>query len=245
MRIATWNCREGTNREMSTFLDRVAPDIVVVPESCRTPAIAGVSLLNDGVPHVWTGDLDTKGLAIYAPSAHQLVVVPPPTANGARHAIAARAELDGGHVTLLGLWTVPHPRGARATPYMNAVEQLLADYDKLLEQGTTIVAGDFNCSAQSSPDAFPQFLKAIRDRYGLASAYHAHHGIQPGNEDHMTLWWRGRENAGYHCDLILIPETWVVESVAVGSYAEWGHPDGPACSDHSPVIADLTRRPGL
>jgi endonuclease/exonuclease/phosphatase family metal-dependent hydrolase len=46
---------------------------------------------------------------------------------------------------------------------------------------------------------------------------------------------------GYHCDLILVPEAWQVETVRVGSYVEWGDGTLPVSSDHAPVVADLRR----
>lgn len=55
----------------------------------------------------------------------------------------------------------------------------------------------------------------------------------------MTLWWRRQRDAGYHCDLILVPEGWTVESVTVGTYDERGDRTLPVSGDHAPVVADI------
>lgn len=239
--MVTWNCYQGTDRKVPAMLDRLHPDIAVVPESSRQPEIAANSLIAAAIPHAWSGELPSKGLGIYAPGADCLTAIAPQQASGAGHALAVRTRMDEALVTVLGIWTVPYSAGSWATGYMNSFAQILSDFDDLLVGGETIVAGDFNCSAQSSPEAFAQLLEMVHDRYGLRSAYHTFHGLEPGHEKSMTLWWRGDESRGYHCDLVLVPETWRVNDIVVGTYAEWGQRGLPVSSDHAPVMADLTR----
>lgn len=118
---------------------------------------------------------------------------------------------------------------------------MLDDHDELLNRGDVVVAGDVNCSAQSSPEMFEELLDHISDRYGLRSAYHQLHRVRAGAETDMTLWWRGKEDAGFHCDLVLVPEAWKATAVTVGSYADWGAAGLAVSSDHAPVVADLER----
>ncbi len=101
------------------------------------------------------------------------------------------------------------------------------------------MAGDINCSAQSSPEAFPRLLDQVRERYGLRSAYHSHSDEEPGEESAMTLWWRNDEARGFHCDVVLVPESSEVRSATVGTHADWGAPAAAARSDHAPVVIDL------
>ncbi len=79
----------------------------------------------------------------------------------------------------------------------------------------------------------------LRARYSLRCAYYAHSGDAPGEESAMTLWWRNKEDAGFHCDVVLVPEDQGIDAVTVGGYAEWGAPSAAARSDHAPVVADL------
>jgi hypothetical protein len=163
MRLTTWNCCQRTDLRVSVMLERFAPDIAVVPESAQAPQVVAASLQAHGIPHAWTGRFPTKGLGIYAPTAEHLEVVPPVNVNDARHGLAVRATFKARTVTVIGLWTVPHPTGRWRSPCMRAVDGILAQYDHLLEDGATVVAGDFNVSAQSNPDAFPELLATIEE----------------------------------------------------------------------------------
>jgi len=229
----------GTDRKVPSMLERLRPDIAVVPESCRLPRVAEPSLLEPGVAHAWTGSYDNKGLGIFAPTASRMVVHHPqghlePTA----YALAVEVELDDHVVKVLGIWTKPARTGTWATPYMDAFATILHEYDGFIDD-STIVAGDVNCSAQTSPAAFPRLLDEVRARLGLRSAYHGHTGEAPGEESAMTLWWRNKEDSGFHCDVVLVPESWDIRAVTVGSHSEWGAPGAVARSDHAPVIVDL------
>lgn len=241
MRITAWNCSQGTDQKVPLLFERLAPDIAVVPESHQSPALASGSLLDRGIPHAWTGSWPTKGLGIFGPSADHLEPVPAVSRSGASHGLAVQADVAGHRVNVLGIWTVPFATGTWRSRYMNAAEQILLDNQQLLSQGETIVAGDFNCSGQSDPDGFPEFLAMAKDRFGLRSAYHEFNGIEPGSEAAMTLWWRKKEDAGYHCDLILVPDSWEISTVTVGTYADWGDRSLAASSDHAPITAVLTR----
>jgi endonuclease/exonuclease/phosphatase family metal-dependent hydrolase len=240
MRFTTWNCYQGTDRKVPRLLDDLKPDIAIVPESAAHPAVAATSMLGPGIPHAWTGTHLTKGLGVFAPDAANLEVLGSTEDDGLQHGLLVRVELEAGPVHVLGVWTVPFAAGRWPSRYMRCLDALLARFDPFLSQGETILAGDLNCSAQSDPDSFPELLEEISQRYGLTSAYHHARGEPAGSESDMTLWWRGKRDAGFHCDLILVPEDWDVDAVTIGSYEEWG--TGPNSSDHAPVTADLGRR---
>jgi endonuclease/exonuclease/phosphatase family metal-dependent hydrolase len=239
MRLVAWNCLMGTDRKIPHMLAQLTPDIAVVPESAESPSVTVSTLLGDAVPHAWTGQWPNKGLGILAPAAESLTVLPPDAPTDARNAIAVRAEVSGLDVSVLGVWTVPLG-GTGTTPYLRAASAILDAYEHVLDGRECIVAGDFNASAQSSPEDFPRFLDHVRERFGLRSAYHHFHGVEPGEEADMTLWWRRKRDAGYHCDLVLVPEAWTVDAVSVGSFDEWGDGDLLVNSDHAPVIVDLS-----
>jgi len=233
--MVTWNCCMGTDRKVPSMLEQLRPDIAVVPESSAKPQVAESSLLGDGVPHAWTGSLDHKGLGIFAPSARRMTVH---SLTSTPHAIGVEVELDDRTTRVLGVWTQPARTGTWATPYMDAFASILDEYESFIDD-STIVAGDINCSAQTSPEAFPRLLDQARKRYGLRSAYHWHNGEEPGEESAMTLWWRNKEDAGFHCDVVLVPETSDVRAATVGVHAEWGASTATARSDHAPVVVDL------
>lgn len=241
MRVVAWNCLMGTDHKVPHLLAELTPDLAVVPESAERPAVSAPSLFRDAVPHAWIGQWPNKGLGILAPSAKSLTVLPSDAPTEAGLGLAVRTELDGTAVSVLGVWTVPFAGGTGSTPYLRAANAILDAHARLLDRGECIVAGDFNASAQSSPEEFPRFAEQVRDRFGLRSAYHHVHDVEPGAEADMTLWWRGNREAGYHCDLVLFPESWTIDAVTVGSFDAWGDEALPVRSDHAPVIADLSR----
>lgn len=118
MRLAAWNCYQGTDRKVPTLLTAFQPDIAVIPESSMTPAIATGSLLQRAVPHAWIGDYPNKGLGIYAPGADAIEVVSSSGTSNARHGLPVRAHLHSGSVAVLGIWTHPCPVGVWKSPYM-------------------------------------------------------------------------------------------------------------------------------
>lgn len=210
------------------------------PGVIEAPNVAAGSLLRSRVPHVWTGTYEKKGLGIFTPGAERLEVLASEVETGARHGLAVRAHMPTDSLTVLGVWTQPLIGGGWKTNYTNALIGVLGDHNELLEHGDVVMAGDVNCSGQSSPKDFPALWATITDRYGFRSAYHDVTGCSPAAEDHMTLWSRRKERAGSHCDLILLPETWNASSVEVGNYAGWGHADLAVSSDHAPVVAPCT-----
>lgn len=238
MRLVTWNCCVGTDRKVPLMLDRLQPDIAVVPESSRAPLLTQPSLLGESMPHAWTGAFDHKGLGIFAPGARELVSHATPDDRTA-FGLPVEVYLEDRTVRVLGVWTQPSRTGRWSTPYMDAFASILEEHEDFID-GSTIVAGDVNCSAQTSPETFAELLTELRERYGLRSAYHAHTGEAPGEESAMTLWWRNKVDAGYHCDVVLVPESLEVDSVTVGTHAEWGAPAADARSDHAPVVVELT-----
>ncbi len=234
--IATWNCCRGTDRKLPALMQAFSPDIAVVPESSSTPAIAAPSLLEDGFPHVWTGSWPGKGLGIYGRPGSSLVAREVIEGRGA-HGLAVDVDLEGHKFGILGVWTVPLQGTGHSTPYMGALADILDRHADLLAAGATVVAGDINCSGQSSPDSFAGFFQALLDRHGLVSAYHHHTGHAVGHEADHTLFWRRKRDAPFHCDVILVPEAWAVRDLHVGDYDTWCGDDARARSDHVPVVA--------
>ena len=237
--IATWNCFQGTDQKLPALMQAFGPDIAVVPESSSSPAIATPRLIGEAFPHVWTGSSPSKGLGIYGRPGASLVAREV-IEGRSEHGLAVDVDLEGHQLSVLGIWTVPLPGTGHPTPYMGALAHILDRHAALIATGQTVVAGDINCSAQSSPDSFAGFFQELLDRHGLVSAYHHHTGLAFGSEAHGTLYWRRKRNASYHCDVILVPESWQVHDVHVGDYETWCADDAPARSDHVPVVARVS-----
>lgn len=237
--IATWNCCQGTDRKLPALMQAFDPDIAIVPESSSNPAMAAASLLADASPHVWTGAWPRKGLGIYGRVGSSLAARKVIEGPGS-HALAVDADVRGQRFSILGVWTIPLQGARYPTPYMGALADILDRHADLLATGRTVVAGDINCSAQSSPDSFPGFFQTLLDRHGLVSAYHHDTGLAFGDEAHPTLFWRHKRGNPFHCDVILVPRSWEVHDVHVGDYDKWCAAGAPARSDHVPVVARVS-----
>lgn len=238
MRMVSWNCRQGFDAKAAALL-ALAPDIAVVPESHQTPAVALGSLFDEPVPHVWAGTIPGKGLGIFAPGAVSLDRVAPDNESHGEYAVAGRALHGAVETIVVGVWTVPY--ATKGDPYLAAASGIVDRYATALASGHAILAGDFNLSGRTCLAGLTAFAGAMRERFGMVSAFHTHHGIQIGGEDVGTLWWRGDEEQAFHCDFVFVPATWKITRVEVGAYAVWGSATSAARSDHAPVIVDVER----
>lgn len=225
MRVVTWNCRSGFAHKRPALL-ALNPDVAVVPEAGR--GVPGTS--------AWVGDLPHKGLAVVVPRG--VCSAPAPVAAAARWGLTQDVTVDPVAFGVLGIWTVPAtPRPSH--PYIAAARALLASHAAWIRSKPTIVAGDFNVSGQSNAREMPALMAEICDRFDLKSAWHDHTGERVGAESAPTLWWRGKPEAGFHCDFVFVPRAWSVTAVRIGSYADWGAEGLAHRSDHAPVIVDL------
>ena len=238
VRIVTWNCRQGFDAKASALL-ALKPDIAVVPESSWRPAISEPGLFASAVPHLWAGAILMKGLSVFAPTAERLERVAPQVDALGEVGLAAEAWHGAQRTSVVGVWTVPTSKGGN--PYLTAARGIMERYAAVLERGEAVVAGDFNISGKTDQAGLVAFKRMMRERFGLVSAYHAFHGIEIGEEREGTLWWRGKEDAHYHCDFVFVPATWRVTAVEVGSFAEWGGNEAVARSDHAPVVVTVER----
>ncbi|MFH1499782.1 MAG: hypothetical protein ABII82_18375 [Verrucomicrobiota bacterium] len=239
LRVVTWNCRQGFDAKADALL-ALQPDIAVVPESHQHPKVAETSLFGGGVPHLWAGSLTNKGLGLFAPSAEALIQIEPVSYDDAGDfGLAAVATHVNGPTKVIGVWTVPANQGPNR--YLTAAQRIMRRYENVLSGGDTIVAGDLNVSGKTDPRGMQAFAAMLHDRFGLVSAYHAFHGVKIGDEKDDTLWWRGHETEGYHCDFVFVPTKWRIVDVQIGAFAEWGSFTASARSDHAPVIVTLEK----
>lgn len=227
LRVAAWNCYGRVDHKIGRVIDEFAPDVLVVPESEPNPAIAKATLLTAGVPHAWVGDraVPNKGLGVFAPAADAMSVVR--TSDERTPGLWVAADVGGPlDIRVIGMVARVHPGGRQGWPSANvaATAEMFDHLGDLIRDQPTIVAGDFNFSAQSGGPRIRDFFRHIREEFGLRSAYHAFHGVEPGDEADMTLWFRWSRDTGFHCDLVLIPDSYEVADVHVGTFDEWTAP---------------------
>ncbi|MGE0025599.1 MAG: hypothetical protein AB7O78_02625 [Thermoleophilia bacterium] len=232
LRIATWNCRGAIDKKRQMF-ESLAADVIVVPECPSDPRIAQEL----GVSFAWRGQSPSKGLGVFGLNGWAFSPVEAPAELPWLLPLAL-ADPSGGQVaTLLAIWTVQR---TGAPPYDSQVAMAIDAWRQEIENRGVILAGDFNCSAQTAATTRHRENVDALARLGAESAYHGHTGLAHGEETAMTLRWVGRGSLEhwYHCDFVFLSAELArgVIDVAVGDPADW---IGPGRSDHCPVSVDV------
>ncbi len=119
---------------------------------------------------------ERKGLALAAPTGR--VRFERLTRRDAPESSIAALATGPVSCLMLGLWT--HP-----PDYCAEIDQITAAFGDLIAQMPTVRMGDFN----AGPKLGESYIKggAVFGRlaeHGLVSAYHAHHGLGHGHEQH-------------------------------------------------------------
>jgi endonuclease/exonuclease/phosphatase family metal-dependent hydrolase len=101
--------------------------------------------------------------------------------------------------------------------------------------GLQVFAGDFNGNVDFDKPRSRLKWSDCFDRLssrGLVSAYHRDAPF--GKEADPTHYFRWKQERPFHIDYCFVPREWPIESVSVGSYADWA-----TLSDHRPVTVDV------
>lgn len=111
-------------------------------------------------------------------------------------------------------------------------------YGKMLEEGGSVLAGDFNSNQiwDGKPrignhSAVVGFLKSRH----IESLYHRQEKVRHGEEKHPTFFLHRNPGRPYHIDYIFASESLSGGALmTLGSPSEW-----LAISDHIPLVADF------
>jgi len=226
MRIVTWNCCRGPFDKKLAALEQLQPDLAVIAEALAPPE------QTDQV-RWFPSNASRLGIQVRAFNGLRLARVRKAAADLPN--CVAPLRVTGGPVdfNLLAVWTWPAPSYTKA--FLNG----LAAYARLLQRGPTIVAGDFNGNPVfDKPGArmkwwtlgFEQLHAA-----GLVSAYHRHHAVPYGREEHATHHFLRKPERPFHIDFCFVPQAWAERRLAVQIPR-----DSPwqALSDHFPLVVD-------
>jgi len=227
VRLVVWNCCQRV-RDNLPLLETLGPDVAVVPES-SAPAPGA-----DPATHVAQGPKPSKCLSVLSYGGTTLEALAP----RALWVLLVLVRSDDPFL-LVAVWTVRRPG---EPTYAKQISLVINAYEAELASGSAVLAGDFNCSANTA-DLRPHLRNVDRlAELGLRSAYHQHHACAPGEEAVGTLYWRWKATSPFHCDLVFIPEAWTprLRTVEVGSFEDWVQ---AGRSDHCPVMVDLSPGP--
>ena len=125
------------------------------------------------------------------------------------------------------------------------MEPALTLYCELLDDRSTVVAGDLNNNVfwdvGERGSNFSNVVQAAA-ALDLVSAYHQPRSVEFGAEPDPTLYWqtRTRDGRSYHIDYCFLPRAWLpYVTVEVGTFDEWV---GSGLSDHVPLVVDVDHR---
>jgi endonuclease/exonuclease/phosphatase family metal-dependent hydrolase len=223
LKVATWNCQKGLDRNWPA-VEALDADVLTVqecgPQACEQARETGWAC--EYAEGAWG-----KGLIVLARPPFGIEV----REESERYAISA--VISGPQrFRFVGFWAMtPKDAGYSYTRQATRVIEGLPD-DGL----PTVVAGDFNASKSAQHLAN---VRRLGDR-GLVSAYHAFHGAAHEEvEGHPTSHYLWQESRPYHMDFVFVPKAWAIERVQVGTFADYSMPGG--MSDHVPVIVDVVQ----
>ena len=220
MRLTSWNGSPGADpTRCLTLLDPLRPDVVTLQE-CRRP-----SRLDRTV--VWHGPTEKQGVAVARRTSD--LRVEPLTIPGLHPTVLPVLVSGPSPFLLVGVWT--HP------PYHPVAYASMKACVGVAARLPLVAAGDFNSSPRVSGQArtSPEFMKRMREEFGLVNAYHSHFDEALGEETRPTYYHQWKEAAPFHLDYCFLPETWAphIRAVEVGTFGEW------PSSDHRPLTVEI------
>lgn len=225
LRIGTWNCRHGPYEDRAPRLQAYAPAVALFQEVGRPKSDAPDRCrFGSYPPQSGVVAVDPSLMARLEPAVreHECPSCVPVRIAGAKP------------FRVLMLWAQKDPT------YVRAIWNDLDRYADWIREEDCVIAGDFNSTptverTKKAPRHL-DLVRRLRDEFGLVSAYHKFHGVPHGEEADATYYHQKRLDWPFHLDYCFVPESWRVENVRVGTFADW-----IPYSDHCPVIVDVSR----
>lgn len=233
MKLISWNC-QGAYRKKADLMLALEPDIVVIQE-CEHPdklVFGGSTRRPDDM--VWFGDNPHKGLGVFSYSKYRFQL-------DARHDPAFKTILpiavSGGDIdfTLFAIYA-NNPEDKK-NQYIGQTWKAIHCYDALLDQGPSILTGDFNSNTIWDRKGREGNHSTLVDRLAgkdIHSIYHKHFKQEQGLEAHPTFYLYRSADKPYHLDYCFASTVFYdkLHHFEVGAFEHW-----IAHSDHLPLIA--------
>ncbi len=185
---------------------------------------------------LWFGKNEHKGLAIFPYGKFRFSIY-----NNHRPELQMIIPIavTGGAVdfTLFAIWANnPTDKDGQ---YVEQVWKAIHEYEALLKDTKTILAGDFNSNTiwdrKRRAGNHSNVIKFLAEK-GIVSTYHLHHKQVQGKEEHPTLYLYRHKDKPYHLDYCFVPADFArkLQSVYIGDYEYW-----TKYSDHVPVVVTI------
>jgi exodeoxyribonuclease-3 len=235
MKLITWNC-QGAFRKKAAFILPQQPDILVIQE-CEHPDKLGFNASSQLPTDVlWFGDNEHKGLGVFSYSQYKFQLLE--QYNPAFKFIVP-ISVTGGKLdfTLFAIWANnPNDRDGQ---YIEQVWKALHQYGQLLNEGPSILTGDFNSNKiWDKPRRIGNHSAVVEklSEKNIYSVYHRHFNQEQGKENHPTFFLHRNQQKPYHIDYCFTSANLytTVNTIEMGTYENWiSH------SDHVPLIINF------
>lgn len=235
MRIITWNC-QGAFRKKSEVILGYSPDILVVQE-CEHPDNLNFGLtIAKPTDYIWFGDNKHKGLGVFSYSEYRFQLL---DCYNPVFKIIVPISVTGGLIdfNLFAIWANnPYDPYHR---YIEQVWQAINHYDGLLDNGSSILTGDFNSNKIWDKKSRVGNHSDVVDKLAkknIFSAYHKSFNQEQGQEAHPTFFLQRKITKPYHIDYCFVSADLYnrLQNIEIGTYDNW-----IMNSDHIPVIIDF------
>ncbi|MEM7681758.1 MAG: exodeoxyribonuclease III [Planctomycetota bacterium] len=266
MRIASWNLnglRAAWRKGLAHELTRLDADVLLFQEIRCDPDQAPPPMELDvlGYPHrVWhpAKKPGYAGTAVWSkhPIVRTATSLSERDPDDEGRVLAATLELSGDELTVVSVYLPSGSSGEHRQQQKEAWMRRFRPWaTRQLAKGPTILAGDFNL-AMTPRDLY--YAKSNEKQSGylpherawmtrlIASGWRDLVREAAGDIDGPYTWWSNRGQArkldrGWRIDYALANPAAapLVKQVSVDREASLGRNDGPAVSDHAPVVVDL------
>ena len=136
VRIVTWNTCQKTDARVSRIIEKFKPDILVAPETSRTPNLQLPDVVGT-YHHIWTNTeksgrtIPTKGLGIFSRSDFKLIEVTD-SLSQAPTSLVGRIETPSTEIDILAIWIQPLPRRTMHGTYMQSLANIFDAHSHVL-----------------------------------------------------------------------------------------------------------------
>lgn len=235
MKLITWNC-QGAFRKKADIILAQRPDILVVQECEHPDKLLYSSTTQRPKDFLWFGDDQNKCLGVFSYSDYRFQVL---EQHNPDFKTILPIAVIGGPVdfTLFAIWA-NNPQDSR-NQYIEQVWKAINHYDRLLDNGKTILIGDFNSNKIWDNKHRERNHSKVVEMFAnkqIYSIYHKHFNQEQGKENQPTFYLQRNKDKPYHIDYCFASADILdkLQNIEIGIFENW-----ITLSDQSPLMIDF------
>src|ERR1035437_1273142 len=199
MKLITWNC-QGAFRKKADIIVAQQPDILVVQECEHPDKLKFGDKTQRPNDFLWFGDNQHKGLGIFSYADYKFQLLDQQNKD---IKIISPISVTGGPLdfTLFAIWASnPNDHDGH---YIEQVWKAVNHYDQLLNNGRTILTGDFNSNKiwdrKHKIGNHSDVVGKLAEK-NICSVYNRFLEQEQGKENHPTFFLQRNKEKPYHID---------------------------------------------